>query len=100
MNLELEKKVGLILGGSKGIGLAIAKGLAAEGVDVCVVSRSIENLTSAQAHIVSSTSVKVAIYQADAGNSNDLSALYENFLINLIGLIKCWLNAASQTLSS
>jgi len=74
-----------VLGGSKGIGLAIANGLASEGVDICIVSRSLNNLKSAQSEIISSNSVKVTIYQGDAGNSNDLESLYA-FLNEGIGL--------------
>jgi len=84
MNLELGNKIALVFGGSKGIGLAIAKGLVNEGSNVCIVSRSLDNLTSAQASI-GSASGTVAIFQADAGNGDDLSALYE-FLLNGIGL--------------
>ena len=85
MDLNLEKKVGLVIGGSKGIGLAIAKALAAEGVKICIMSRSMENLISAQSDILSSTQVAVSIYQGDAGNDNDLTDLYE-FLSKGVGL--------------
>jgi 3-oxoacyl-[acyl-carrier protein] reductase len=85
MNLELGKKVGLVLGGSKGIGLATAKTLSSEGVEVCIMSRSNENLISAQADILSSTDMKIKTYQGDAANDKDLNALYE-FLSSSIGL--------------
>ena len=85
MDLDLRKKVGLVIGGSKGIGLAIAKGLASEGVEICIMSRSIENLVSAQADILSSTETEVEVYQGDAASDNDLTALYE-FLSSGMGL--------------
>ena len=85
MNLELGKKVGLVLGGSKGIGLATAKTLSSEGVKVCIMSRSNENLISAKADILSSTNMKIKTYQGDAANDKDLNALYE-FLSSSIGL--------------
>lgn len=85
MNLELGNKIALVFGGSKGIGLAIAKGLANEGSGICIVSRSLENLNSAQASIGPLASGSVTIFQADAGNVDDLSALYD-FLLNGIGL--------------
>ncbi|MEZ4366610.1 MAG: SDR family oxidoreductase [Kofleriaceae bacterium] len=40
MNLELDGKAALVAGGSRGIGRAIALGLAREGARVCVVARA------------------------------------------------------------
>lgn len=49
MNLELDGKVVLITGGSKGIGLACARAFGKEGARVAIVSRSQENLDNAKA---------------------------------------------------
>ncbi len=49
MNLELESLHILITGGSKGIGLACARGFLAEGARVTLVSRTMETLLAAQA---------------------------------------------------
>ena len=48
MNLELTNLHVLITGGSKGIGLACARGFIAEGARVTLVSRTVETLQSAQ----------------------------------------------------
>lgn len=50
----LTGKVALVTGGSRGIGLAIARGLAAEGVNVAVTGRSAAHLASARRLIESS----------------------------------------------
>ena len=48
MDLDLEGKHALVTGGSKGIGLACARGLLAEGARVSLVSRGMENLGAAR----------------------------------------------------
>jgi NAD(P)-dependent dehydrogenase (short-subunit alcohol dehydrogenase family) len=48
MRLDLEDKVALITGGSKGIGLACAQALLAEGTRVAICSRSSENIERAR----------------------------------------------------
>ena len=47
MDLELRDKIVLVTGGSKGIGLACAKGFLAEGAAVAIASRSEANLANA-----------------------------------------------------
>src|SRR5271165_6511222 len=44
MDLGLKGKVAVITGGSVGIGLAIAEGLAAEGVDLVLAARGAERV--------------------------------------------------------
>jgi NAD(P)-dependent dehydrogenase (short-subunit alcohol dehydrogenase family) len=51
MDLQLEGKVAVITGGSAGIGLAIARGLAAEGANVVLCARDEDRLRSAAAEL-------------------------------------------------
>lgn len=52
MNLQLTDKTALVTGASQGIGRAIAKGLAAEGVHTCIVARRKNLLDELAAEIV------------------------------------------------
>ena len=52
MDLQLHDKTALVTGASMGIGRAIAKGLAAEGVHVAVVARRTELLETLADEIV------------------------------------------------
>jgi 3-oxoacyl-[acyl-carrier protein] reductase len=51
MDLGLEGRVALVTGASRGIGLGIARELAAEGAAVAISSRSPERIESAAAEI-------------------------------------------------
>lgn len=60
MNLELDGKVALVGGGSRGIGLAIARALAAEGCTVVLAARDRQGLDAAVTEIGGSAYGEVA----------------------------------------
>ncbi|MFO1068643.1 MAG: SDR family oxidoreductase [Geminicoccaceae bacterium] len=60
MDLGLKDKVAVITGGSVGIGLAVAHGLAAEGVDIVIVARNGERAAE-QARAVAARSGRKAV---------------------------------------
>ena len=49
--LELNNKVAVVVGGTSGIGLAIAKGMAEAGADVVPTSRRLEQVDAAAKEI-------------------------------------------------
>jgi NADP-dependent 3-hydroxy acid dehydrogenase YdfG len=51
MDLELKNKVAVITGGSVGIGLAVAEGLAAEGVNLVLAARQADRVKAEAARI-------------------------------------------------
>lgn len=64
MDLELRGKRAVITGGSRGIGLAIAKGLAAEGCAVGLIARGMEGLQRAEEEL-RAAGATVAVAAAD-----------------------------------
>jgi NAD(P)-dependent dehydrogenase (short-subunit alcohol dehydrogenase family) len=62
MDLQLSGKVAVVTGGSAGIGLAIARGLAAEGVNLALCARDEDRLRSAAAGL---SGVRVLTVAAD-----------------------------------
>ena len=65
MDLQLNDKTALVTGASMGIGRAIAKGLAAEGVKLCIVARRRELLDELAAEIVAAGGQQPQIVSAD-----------------------------------
>ena len=72
MDLGLQGKRALVTGGSKGIGLASATQLAAEGVDVVLVSRDPAVLEAAATSIRSSHQVRVEAISADLSQESEV----------------------------
>ncbi len=65
MDLQLKGKTALVTGASQGIGRAIAKALAAEGVQVCIAARRRELLEQLSKEIVAAGGVPPHIATVD-----------------------------------
>ncbi|PLS16057.1 ketoacyl reductase [Bacillus sp. M6-12] len=74
MKLDLKNKTALVTGGSKGIGKAIAKALAAEGANVVICGRGIEALNEAETEIKQSGGNILSI-QADLSKQDEVDKL-------------------------
>lgn len=77
MNLQITGKVALVTGASQGIGLAIARGLAAEGCRVMMNARGEKALLQAVENIRLQGGEAFA-FSADVSNSKDIAALFEH----------------------
>src|SRR5260370_28427187 len=86
MELGLRGKRVLITGGSKGIGLAIAQALAAEGASVGLVARDPQTLATAAEKLAAHEGVTVATAVADVTDPAALSRAVEEIAAALGGL--------------
>jgi NAD(P)-dependent dehydrogenase (short-subunit alcohol dehydrogenase family) len=68
---DLTGRVALVTGGSKGLGLAMARGLALAGADIVINSRNSEELDSAMAEILEGTGRRGHPFVADLFNRED-----------------------------
>ena len=75
MDLGLNGRVALVTGGSKGIGLAIARHLAAEGCALHLVSRTLADLEAARVEIADRHGVAVRVHALDLSTRGCAEAL-------------------------
>ena len=75
MELNLRGRTALVTGASKGIGLASAEALAAEGVNVILVSRTQADLDAARQSIMRRWNVNVQVHAYDISNSANVDEL-------------------------
>src|SRR5271167_2292066 len=75
MELNLRGKTALITGASKGIGLASAECLAAEGVNVILVARTQADLDAARERIAARHNVAVQAHACDLSDSRNVVLL-------------------------
>jgi NAD(P)-dependent dehydrogenase (short-subunit alcohol dehydrogenase family) len=86
MDLELTGKRALVTGGSRGIGLAIARQLAREGARVVLAARDQERLDTAAAALAAETGADVHGFSVDTGEDASVKALIGETVARLGGL--------------
>jgi NAD(P)-dependent dehydrogenase (short-subunit alcohol dehydrogenase family) len=76
---KLDGKVAIVTGGSRGIGKAIAKGLAAEGAKIVIAARSAEKLGQV-AHEIADLGATVVPIPTDVTNEEQVESLFKRTL--------------------
>ncbi len=77
MDLELTGKRAFVTGGSRGIGKAVARELAREGVDVAITGRDLARLEATAAELAAESGRKIVPVQMESGDGASISAAVE-----------------------
>ncbi len=103
MDLGLKGKVAMVAGASRGLGYAVARGLAAEGASVSVSSRSTEAIAAAASRIGSETGVGTLAVPVDVKSAASIEEWYARTIERFGGVDLLYVNAggppAGTTLS-
>ena len=103
MDLELSGRAAIVTGGSRGIGKAVARELASEGVDVVVVARGQEALEGAAGELARETGRRVLPVPADTGSDESVRRMVDEAaaaLGRIDILVNCAARPAGQWLSA
>jgi NAD(P)-dependent dehydrogenase (short-subunit alcohol dehydrogenase family) len=95
MDLELSGKTAIVTGGSRGIGKAVARALAAEGMEVAVAARGRADLEAAAAELAAETGRRVVAVPCDTGSDDSVREMVSRAVAELGGL-DVLVNCAAQ----
>lgn len=95
MDLQLTGKIAVVTGGTRGIGKAVARSLAGEGMDIAIIGRDLDAAKATAVEIAAETGRAVRAYSADTGKDeavrSAVAAIRKDF-----GRIDVLVNSAAQ----
>lgn len=94
MDLGLEGKRAIVTGGSRGIGKAVARQLAQEGVDVVLAARSREPLEAAAAELAALTGRRIVPLTVDTSSKASVDGMVRQAIATM-GRVDILVNAAA-----
>ena len=95
MDLELLGKTAIVTGGSRGIGKAIARELALEGVDVAIAARNPERLEAAARELSEETGRRIVPISFDTGDDESVRDMVRT-AADALGHLDILVNNAAQ----
>jgi NAD(P)-dependent dehydrogenase (short-subunit alcohol dehydrogenase family) len=95
MDLRLDGKRAIVTGGSRGIGLATARALAAEGTDVALVARHEAALKTARDAVAAESGRRVLAVRADTGDDQSVRDMVRS-VVDGLGGVDILVNAAAR----
>ncbi len=95
MDLDLQGKVAIVTGGSKGIGRAIALELAREGVDIAIAARTQEQVEQTAKELAEETGRKVIGIRADITSWDDVQNMV-SATVSTFGKVDILINNAAM----
>jgi NAD(P)-dependent dehydrogenase (short-subunit alcohol dehydrogenase family) len=94
VDLELSGRRAVVTGGSRGIGLAVARALAAEGADVALVARGVDELRRVAERLDGASAGTVIAVAADTGDDESVAAMTRQ-VRDRLGGVDILVNAAA-----
>jgi NAD(P)-dependent dehydrogenase (short-subunit alcohol dehydrogenase family) len=95
MDLQLTGRRAIVTGGSRGIGLEVARSLAAEGTDVALAARDVETMERAAATLAAESGRRVIAAPVDTTDDASVDAMVEHVAATLGG-VDILVNAAAK----
>ena len=95
MEVTMKDRVAVVTGGSKGIGLAVARRFAGSGAKVAILARGVQDLKAAREQLARDR-LEVHDYVCDVAKAADISATYDKIVKDL-GRIDILVNNAGTS---